>query len=77
MVVRLAGGGSIAVDAKAPLNAYLVRGSARSRGPQRRALMAQHVKAVRAHIDALSKKAYWTGLDISPEFVIASYRANR
>ena len=38
--------------------------------PQRRALMQQHVKAVRAHIDALAKKAYWAGLEVSPEFVI-------
>lgn len=32
--------------------------------------MQKHVKAVRAHIDALAKKAYWAGLDASPEFVI-------
>jgi DNA recombination protein RmuC len=73
MVIRLAGGSSIAVDAKVPLDAYL-EASALSAGdasePQRRALMQKHVKAVRAHIDALAKKAYWAGLDASPEFVI-------
>src|SRR5690606_372901 len=37
---------------------------------QRRQHMQKHVKAVRAHIDALAKKAYWSGLDASPEFVI-------
>lgn len=71
MVVRLAGGASIAVDAKVPLDAYL---AASALGPgdeaQRRALMQQHVKAVRAHVDALAKKQYWTGLAASPEFVI-------
>ncbi|MBN9195629.1 MAG: DNA recombination protein RmuC, partial [Microbacterium sp.] len=30
----------------------------------------RHVKAVRAHIDALAKKAYWAGLTSSPEFVV-------
>jgi DNA recombination protein RmuC len=73
MVIRLAGGSSIAVDAKVPLDAYL-EASALSTGdaqePQRRSLMQKHVKAVRAHIDALAKKAYWAGLDASPEFVI-------
>lgn len=73
MVVRLAGGTSIAVDAKVPLDAYL-EASALPVGDaheaQRRAHMQRHVKAVRAHIDALAKKAYWSGLDASPEFVI-------
>ena len=70
MVIRLAGGASIAVDAKAPLDAFLAAGALDAEDPQRRALMQQHVKAVRAHIDALAKKAYWSGLDVSPEFVI-------
>lgn len=73
MVIRLAGGASIAVDAKVPLDAYL-EASALGVGEKdesaRRALMQKHVKAVRAHIDALAKKAYWSGLDSSPEFVI-------
>lgn len=73
MVVRLAGGASIPVDAKVPLAAYL-EASALPLGDahetERRSLMQKHVKAVRAHIDALTKKAYWAGLDASPEFVI-------
>ncbi len=70
MVIRLAGGASIAVDAKAPLDAFLAAGALDGEDPQRRTLMQQHVKAVRAHIDALGKKAYWSGLEVSPEFVI-------
>ncbi|WP_311260117.1 DNA recombination protein RmuC [Microbacterium sp. WCS2018Hpa-9] len=73
MVIRLTGGTSIAVDAKVPLDAYL-EASALPIGDaheaQRRVHMQKHVKAVRAHIDALAKKAYWSGLDASPEFVI-------
>ena len=72
MVVRLPGGTSIAVDAKVPLDAYLeataLTGEANE--AQRRQYMQKHVKAVRAHIDALAKKAYWSGLEASPEFVI-------
>ena len=69
MVIRLAGGASIAVDAKVPLDAYL-EASAATDDAQRRPLLQKHVKAVRAHVDALAKKAYWSGLDLSPEFVI-------
>lgn len=73
MVVRLPGGTSIAVDAKVPLDAYLeasALGGGDANEAQRRAHMQKHVKAVRAHIDALAKKAYWSGIEASPEFVI-------
>lgn len=75
MVVRLPGGTSLAVDAKVPLDAYLEASAipATAQGEQgahRAALLQRHVKAVRAHVDALAKKAYWSGLDSSPEFVV-------
>lgn len=73
MVIRLAGGASIPVDAKVPLDAYLEASAlpaSDAHDSERRMYMQKHVKAVRAHIDALSKKAYWSGLDASPEFVI-------
>jgi len=72
MVVRLAGGKSLAVDAKVPLDAYLsaTAAGAADDEDQRRSHMQKHVRAVRAHIDALSRKEYWTGLESSPEFVI-------
>lgn len=72
MVIRLAGGASIAVDAKVPLDAYLEASALGGDADEsnRKALMQRHVKAVRAHVDALAKKAYWSGLESSPEFVI-------
>lgn len=73
MIIRLAGGMSIAVDAKAPLDAYLeAMALPADDGHEslRRACMRKHSKAVRSHIDALSKKMYWSGLAVSPEFVI-------
>jgi len=75
MLVHLPGGTSIAVDAKAPLSSFLdaeaIPETATGEEGMRRAdLMQRHVKAVRAHVDALAKKAYWAGLEASPEFVV-------
>lgn len=75
LVVRLPGGKSLAVDAKAPMAAYLEAAeiplTAQGADADRRAkLLAQHVKALRAHVDALAKKEYWAGLTSSPEFVV-------
>ncbi|MGB4136753.1 MAG: DNA recombination protein RmuC, partial [Microbacterium sp.] len=72
MVIRLAGGASIAVDAKVPLDAYLEASALGADADEaaRRILMQKHVKAVRAHVDALAKRSYWSGLDQGPEFVI-------
>ena len=45
--------------------------TARGDDAARRAnFLASHAKAVRGHVDALAKKAYWSGLDASPEFVV-------
>ncbi|MEN2740076.1 DNA recombination protein RmuC [Microbacterium sp. X-17] len=75
MIVRLPGGRALAVDAKAPLDAYLEASAipltaGGEEGARRRALLERHVKAVRAHVDALAKKTYWAGLAASPEFVV-------
>ncbi len=76
MIVRLPGGKSIAVDAKVPFTSYLeastiaVTASGED-GARRSLLIAQHVRAVRSHIDTLAGKAYWSGLAASPELVIA------
>lgn len=75
MVVRLPGGKALAVDAKVPLDAYLQASAiavtaAGEEGARRAALLTKHARAVRAHVDALAKKAYWAGLPTSPEFVV-------
>jgi DNA recombination protein RmuC len=75
MVINLPGGKSLAIDSKVPFNAYqeasaiseLATGEEASR---RDGLIKNHVAAVRKHIDDLGNKAYWTGLDSSPDFVI-------
>lgn len=76
MVVHLPGGKNIAVDAKVPFNAYLEASqiavtATGDEGARREAFIKQHVRAVRSHIDTLGGKAYWQGLDASPELVIA------
>lgn len=75
LVVRLPGDKALAVDAKVPLDAYLEASAIPvtaigAEGARRKALLERHVKAVRAHVDALAKKTYWAGLRSSPEFVV-------
>src|SRR4051794_35375596 len=75
MVIRLPGDKALAVDAKVPLDAYLEASAIPltaqgAEGARRKALLEKHVKAVRAHVDALAKKTYWAGLSSSPEFVV-------
>lgn len=76
LVVRLPGGAALAVDAKVPLEHFLTASSipATATGEEaarRASLIDRHVRAVRSHIDALAKKAYWQGFTSSPEFVVA------
>jgi len=69
LVVRLPGGKQIAVDAKAPLDAYLAAHDAPDPGA-RDALLRGHAQRVRAHLQALAGRSYWSRLDASPEFVV-------
>jgi len=76
MVIHLPGGKNIAVDAKVPFTAFLEASqiavtATGEEGARREALLKQHVRVVRGHIDTLASKAYWAGLDASPELVIA------
>ena len=69
LVVRLAGGRSIAVDAKVTLAAYLEAVEC-SDDEQARTRMAAHARHLRQHVDALADKAYWAALPDSPDFVV-------
>ncbi|WP_437584539.1 DNA recombination protein RmuC [Paramicrobacterium sp. CJ85] len=76
MVVHLPGGKNIAVDSKVPMGSYLEASAipvtaGGDEAARRQSLMNAHVKAVRDHITALGGKAYWDGLEASPELVIA------
>jgi len=76
MIINLPGGKTIVIDAKVPFNSYLEASqipftATGEQAARRETLLKAHVKAVRAHVDALSSKNYWTGFDFSPEFVLA------
>jgi DNA recombination protein RmuC len=69
LVVRMHGGRSVVVDAKAPFDAYLSAMEARDeRG--RDGHLDAHARHLRGHVDALAAKAYWTAFDPTPEFVV-------
>ncbi|TSE02218.1 DNA recombination protein RmuC [Skermania sp. ID1734] len=69
LVVHLAGGRHIIVDAKVPLEAYLDATAEEDRGSQDM-LLARHARQLRHHVDQLAAKSYWESFEQSPEFVV-------
>ncbi|GAA1287561.1 hypothetical protein GCM10009609_62440 [Pseudonocardia aurantiaca] len=69
MVVHLAGGKQVVVDAKVPFAAYLEAVESRDPGVHRERLAA-HARQLRQHVDSLSAKSYWAAFQPSPEFVV-------
>lgn len=69
LIVRLPGGKSIVVDAKAPLEAYL---DASNEGDDaaRRLHLSRHSRHIRDHMKGLGEKRYWAQFDPAPEFVV-------
>ncbi len=69
LVVHLAGGKSVVVDAKVPLDAFLDATGADSED-LRAEHLARHARQLRQHVDVLGGKAYWRSLPAGPEFVV-------
>ena len=69
MVVRLAGGKNVVVDAKVAFSGYLEAMEARDEAI-RDARLKAHARQLRNHIDKLSAKTYWQRFTPTPEFVI-------
>ncbi len=69
LVVSLAGGKSVVVDAKVPLDAFLDATGADS-DDERDTHLARHARQLRQHVDTLGGKAYWRALPATPEFVV-------
>ncbi|EON25069.1 MULTISPECIES: DNA recombination protein RmuC [Nocardioides] len=69
VIVHLAGGKSIVVDSKVPLDAFLDAASSED-DDERDAHLQRHVRQLRTHVDQLGSKAYWRALDETPEFVV-------
>ena len=74
VTIHLPGQGFLALDAKAPMDAYLracaIEESGEDAESRRRAELSAHAKALRSHIDALAGRDYAQSLGASPELVI-------
>ncbi|MDQ4501978.1 DNA recombination protein RmuC [Sinomonas sp. ASV322] len=75
LVVQLPGSKQIVVDSKVPLGAYLkaqelTHDPSTQSADARRRHVADHAKALRAHVDALGSKRYWESMGASPELVV-------
>jgi DNA recombination protein RmuC len=69
LVVNLAGGKHVVVDAKVPLDAFLdATGTDDDEARDRH--LSRHARQLRQHVDALAGKSYWRSLPSTPEFVV-------
>jgi DNA recombination protein RmuC len=69
LIVYLAGGKNVVVDAKVPLQAYLDALEARDDATREQRL-ADHARQLREHVRHLSSKSYWSEVSSTPEFVV-------
>lgn len=69
LIVHLPGGRKIVVDSKVPLGAYIEAFESSSEEAKKTKLK-EHVKQLRSHILALSKKGYAEEIKPAPEFVV-------
>ncbi len=69
VVVHLPGGKHVVVDAKVPLDAYLKALEAPDEAT-RQALLADHARQVRTHLQQLAAKNYAMSVSPSPDFVV-------
>ena len=74
VTIHLPGQGFLALDAKAPMDAYLracaIEESGEDAESRRRAELSAHAKALRSHVEALAGRDYAQSLGASPELVI-------
>lgn len=76
MVIKLPGGKFIPVDAKTPYSDYskacqIPDSATGIERKEKSELLANHAKAVRAHVDELAKRDYQSSLPDAPDFTIA------
>lgn len=69
LIVKLPGGKRVVVDAKAPLQGVLDAYQARDE-QERERYLRDHARLLRKHVKALADKAYWAGIDSTPDLVV-------
>jgi DNA recombination protein RmuC len=69
VVVRVPGGQSLVIDAKVSLNDYQDAFGAVDEADRATYLNA-HASAIRAHVNMLGAKAYWSQFDDAPDYVV-------
>jgi len=69
LVVSLPGGQFVAVDAKAPTDAFR-EATAETDPALRAAKLKEHASKVRGHIESLASREYWAKIQPSPEYVV-------
>jgi DNA recombination protein RmuC len=69
VVVRVPGGQSLVIDAKVSLNAYQDAFGAVDE-TERTAHLVAHAAAIRAHVNTLGAKAYWSQFPDAPDYVV-------
>ena len=70
LIVRLPGGKTVVVDAKAPLSAYLDAMDDELDEATREVRLREHARQVRDHMVGLGSKAYWSQFQPAPDFVV-------
>ena len=70
MIVHLPGGGTLPVDSKTPMTAYLAATEAGDDSAMYKNHMKAHAKAVQDRVRELAQKAYWEQFEKTPEFVV-------
>jgi DNA recombination protein RmuC len=68
-ILKVPGGSSLVIDAKVSLNDYQ-DAFASNDDDARTVAMSRHTASMKAHIDGLSRKAYWDQFDDAPDYVI-------
>jgi DNA recombination protein RmuC len=69
LVVKLAGGKNVVVDAKVSFSGYLEAMEAKDDTSRSERLKA-HARHLRKHVDDLAAKSYWQRFEPTPEFVV-------
>lgn len=69
VIVRVPGGKALVIDAKVSLNAYQDAFGAVDEA-ERQVGLAAHAAAMRAHVNGLGNKSYWSQFEDAPDYVI-------